>query len=149
MPPSDLSPYVAQLEDKGFCVIPQVVSLELTAKARQFVDGIIGGPPPPMPNLGLKQVPTGPPDDPDARGQPGPWPTKGDLRPTIQSGNYSHSLHHPLPDGAYGFPGLMAAILENYVAVNAALLRAADSGVLGAPQGPLAPHGEPSWILSR
>ena len=128
-PPTDLSPFIAQLEDKGYCVIPNVVPKDLTTQARQLVDAIIGAPPPPSPSLGLEKVPTGPPGDPNARGQPGPWPVKGDNRPTIQSGGYTHSLHHPMPDGDYGFSGLMAKILQPYVQINAALLRCPESEV--------------------
>ena len=95
------------------------------------MDAIIGGPPPAAGTLGLEKCPTGPIDDPEARGQPGPWPEPGDPRPVISSGGYTHSLHHPIPDENYGHAGLMAALLEHYVEVNKQLLRCSDEDAKG------------------
>ena len=112
-------------------MVRNVVPKELTAKARDLMDAIIGGPPPAAGTLGLEKCPTGPIDDPEARGQPGPWPEPGDPRPVIASGGYTHSLHHPIPDENYGHPGLMAALLEHYVEVNKQLLRCSDEDATG------------------
>ena len=120
-----------ELDEKGFTVVRNVVPKELTTKARDLMDAIIGGPPPAAGVLGLEKCPTGPIDDPEARGQPGPWPEPGDPRPVIASGGYTHSLHHPIPDENYGHPGLMAALLEHYVEVNKQLLRCSDEDAKG------------------
>jgi hypothetical protein len=120
----DLRAQLAQLDEKGFCVVRQLVPRELTSQARGLVDAIIGSSPPPPPQLGLEQVCT---EGAARRGQPGPWPEPGEELPVIASGNYTHSIHHPIAASRYGYPGLMAKLLERYVHVNQALLRVPDS----------------------
>lgn len=113
-----------ELDTKGFTVVRNVVPTHLTAKARELVDSIIGSSPPPAPELGLQKCPAG--NEPGSRGQATPWPEPGDERPVIASGNYTHSIHHPIPDADYGFEGLMAALVEPYVHINQQLLRCSD-----------------------
>jgi hypothetical protein len=72
---------VQELEERGYTVIRNLVSRDLTARARALMDKILGAEPPPQGQLGLEECPTG--DGPRARGQPGPWPAPGDERPVI------------------------------------------------------------------
>ena len=112
----------AELEQRGFIVVPALIDRELAARACQLVDAIVGSPPPPVPGgVGLERVP-------EERGQPGPWPLKGDDRPVITSKGWKHSIQHPICDSAYGFPGMMAELLMPFVQLNRQLLRADDSG---------------------
>ena len=112
------------LDTKGFTVVRNVVPKELCRKARGLVDAIIGSPPPAPPALGLKKCPNG--DEPGSRGQGGSWPVPGDERPVISTGNYTHSIHHPIPDANYGYEGVMAGLVEPYIKINQQLLRCTD-----------------------
>ena len=111
----------AELEQRGFTVVPALIDHALAARACQLVDTIVGSRPPETPGVvGLERVPRD-------RGQPGPWPVKGDNRPVITSNNWKHSIQHPICDSTYGFPGIMAELLMPFVELNRKLLRADGS----------------------
>jgi hypothetical protein len=98
-----------ELAEQGYTIIPQLIGSQLASAGRQLIDDLLGESDP------VPQV------DP-ARYQPGPWPEGEPLRgtgsrlPVLTTGNYRHSICHPICSH------VAAELLLPFVALNEELL---------------------------
>jgi hypothetical protein len=98
------------LEEHGWCVVKSVVEPSVAVRACSLIDGILGG-------AHGEVVPRGVDEGGNGRYQTGgAWPAPSSRLPVVLSGDYRHSILHPIGDT------LMAELTVPLVEINARLL---------------------------